>query len=271
MTVFRWPQAASSGRGRRPLYTWQMMALACFLAAGPTIAAAQVSDLEGSRWRVTGLNGKSVGMAGDLHFDGNRVDGATACNFFAAEVTSAGANQVRFTVNRMTRKGCSGEALDLERGYLEVLGAVHRYELDGDSMKLRDEEGRELAMLSRKPVFYLEGTNLKIVSYLFDGGLYSVTPGSNPVVRFEAGRFKGFTGCSSFEGGYTLDGTAVSAKVASQEAASEPCAANVTRQDKAIVEAFGKVVKLERGRNVIRLLQSEQDWAVLWLALDEGR
>lgn len=271
MSVFSWPWAVSSRGEARPFSICRFLILAGVLVIAPTIAVAQVSGLEGSRWRVTGLDGKPVGMAGDLHFDGNRVDGATACNFFGAAVTFAGADGVGFAVDRMTRKGCSGEALDLERRYLEVLAAARGYELDGDSLKLRGENGQELAMLSRKPVFDLERTDLKIVSYLFDGGLYSVTPGSKPVVRFEDGRFKGSTGCSTFEGSYTLDGTAISANVESQEAAAEPCSANMTKQDKSIIEAFGKVVKMERGRNVIRMLQAEKDWAVLWLALDIDR
>lgn len=271
MFVFPRPLAALSGRERRWSFVAQVLAMACIVFASPTGAIAQVADLEGSRWRVIGLDEKQLGMAGDLHFDGDRADGATSCNFFSAATTFSDPNEVRFKVDRITRKGCSGEALELERRYIEVLGAVRGYELDGDSLKLRDENGRELALLSRKPIFDLEGSDLKIVSYLFDGGLHSVAPGSKPVVRFENGRFSGSTGCSTFEGSYALDGTEVSAKVESQSAGAEACAANMTKQDKAIVDAFAKVVKLERGRNVIRLLQAEKDWAVLWLALDEGR
>lgn len=263
--VLAWPR-----RGlRKVLFHARCVAVVLGVLLAPIGQAAIAVDgqsFDGSRWRVVGLNGENVGMAGDLHFDGPRVDGATSCNFFGARATFSGKSGLAFDLDRMTRKACSGEAFKLEKDYTEALRKVRKYVLSGDSLRLLDEEGGEVLLLTRKPLFDLEGTDLKIVSYLKDGGLYSVKPGTMPTLRFEKGRLKGEAECMSYKGSYKIEGSTIAVKIEDTSVTDTDCEADLMEQERAIIANFEQAVRFDRGRNIIRLLQAENDWAVLWLA-----
>lgn len=228
-------------------------------------------DFTGTRWRVTGVGGKDVSMAGDLHFETDLVDGASACNFFGGAFELGDGDGLQIKVNRMTRRGCSGDALELERSYLEALAAVRGYRfLDeaNEKLSLLDAEGNAVAQLERKHGFQLEGTPLKVVSYLFEDGLYSVKPGSKVTIRFAGGRMEGDTGCSLFSGHYEIAEATLKITLDMAVPKSEKCSDDLRRQDQAIIADLEKAARFDVGRNVIRLLQADRDWAVLWLAHD---
>lgn len=243
-------------------------------AAEPAATAAPVAvpfDFEGSRWHVVGVNGKIVAMAGDLHFEADRVDGASACNFFGGGFETGTGETLRIDVTRMTRRGCSGEALELERAYLEALKSVRRYGFSDDAhekLVFLDEAGANIAELERKHAFHIEGTPLKVVSYLYQDGLYSVKPGSKVTIRFAGGRMEGDTGCSLFSGNYEIAGDTIKITLDMAVPRSEKCAESLQRQDQAVIANLEAAARFDVGRNVIRLLQADRDWAVLWLAQD---
>lgn len=244
-------------------------------AGAPTVDAssggAAAFDFAETRWRVVGVGGKAVTMAGDLHFEAGGVDGASACNFFGGAFETGPDQALVIKVDRMTRRGCSGDALELERAYLDALGSVRSYRFeDAEREKLvfLDESGATIAELARKHGFQLEGTPLKIVSYLFEDGLYSVKPGSKVTIRFAGGRMEGDTGCSLFSGHYDIAETTVKITLDMAVPKSEKCAEDLQQQDQAILAALEAAARYDVGRNVIRFLQAERDWAVLWLAQD---
>ncbi|MEO1206911.1 MAG: META domain-containing protein [Pseudomonadota bacterium] len=234
-------------------------------------AADDAFDFKGTRWKVTQLGPKDVGMAGDLHFDRERVDGASACNFFGGRYEFSGENGLTISVDRVTRKGCSGEALDLERGYLEALSKVQAYAF-GDAEKsvleLKGEDGAVVARLQTQETFALEGTRLKVVSYLFEEGLYNVNPGTKPTLYFADGKIKGDTGCTRFTGTYTLTEATVKVVLDQPLSKAETCPPKDVRQDKMVLENLQAAARFDTGRNLIRLLHPEKDWAMLWIAKD---
>ncbi|MEO1280694.1 MAG: META domain-containing protein [Pseudomonadota bacterium] len=243
-----------------------------YLAGSSLIAhAAGDADFQDSRWKVTQLGTEDVGMAGDLHFDKDRMSGASACNFFGAQYSFAGESGLTIKIDRMTRKGCSGEALRLEKGYIEALEKVRSYtfaDTDHTVLDLKGEDGEVVARLAKQAQFTLEGTHLKVVSYLFDGGLYNVNPGSKPTVRFTDGKIIGDTGCTRFEGTYELTETTVKIKLNRPFSKVAKCPEDDIQQDRMVLENLELTNRFDNGRNLIRLLHPEKEWAVLWLALD---
>lgn len=245
--------------------------------SGDTEAAAMTPaeepNLTGTRWRVTGLNGQAVGMAGDLHFDTNRVDGASACNFFGGTFAQKPGGGLTVSVDRMTRRGCSGEALKLESGYMDVLKSVKSFVFEGGEdaqLVFLDEHNRRVATLTRNVGFQLENTPLKIVSYLFEDGLHNVEPGTKPTLKFSNGRMEGDTGCTHFSGAYTLEDKSVNITFDMTVPKSATCPENERQQDSAILANLEKAARFDTGRNLIRLLHPEKEWAVLWLTLDHN-
>ncbi|MEL7047863.1 MAG: META domain-containing protein, partial [Pseudomonadota bacterium] len=217
--------------------TFMIGLMAAASLAVPTATAFE--GFEGTRWRVIQLGEKVVGMAGDLHFDKDRVGGASACNFFSGKSTFADKDGLKVEVDRMTRKGCSGEALELERGYLAVLESVRSYAFEDDAKTVLVLKGEDDVLLAKlRPIvqFKLENTPLKVVSYLFDGGLYNVTPGTKPVMAFKNGKVSGNTGCTKFEGTYERKEQTVKIVLERPFAKAESCPEDDVQQDRMVLE-----------------------------------
>lgn len=265
-------------------------------ALGSEGGASQSSRLMGRRWQVTALGAKAVGLAGDVTFDapgdasrdasGNadgqpgsagRLTGASACNFFGGRYQFGAGDRLAIMIDRTTRRGCSGRALDLERRYLEALKSVARFDFKDDGsgiLLLKDADERVLASLVAVPELQLEGTPLRVVSYLKDGGLYSVNPGPPPTLRFQDGKLSGATACGPLNGRYRIDGRELSVDLDDEDPAvlrSGACSADDRTQHNAIRDALVRGQRIDVARNVLRLMLADKGWAALWLARDDGR
>jgi copper homeostasis protein (lipoprotein) len=109
-------------------------------------AHAKASLLE-TYWRPVEIEGQAVVVhAGtrEPHFvlsrEGNRVRGLTGCNSLAGGFKQ-GADGFRFTQLISTRMACL-PANDLEGSFLSALQATASQRIIGDSLELRDQEGR---------------------------------------------------------------------------------------------------------------------------------
>lgn len=222
------------------------------------------SELEGIHWRFTQLGNKNVGIAGDIRFENGAISGATACNHFGGTYKRSGTIGISIKVGRMTRRGCSGPAAELERGVLEALAKTNSFKLNSGGLALRDSE-TTVASLTPMAIQGLESGPLKIVSFLKDGGLHSIPVERQTQIKFSGGKFEGNTGCTTVTGTYTIDGDKIAIKVAGAKAAKSPCPDEFTDQDAAIRANLAKSYRFDSYRNLIRVLQQENDWAVLWL------
>lgn len=233
--------------------------------------AAEPDGLGQKRWLIIELAGKSVGMGGDLIFRDGRVSGASACNFFSGETKFTGPGQLSVEVDRMTRRGCSGEALEVERAYFDTLKTVTSFKFTDDTrlrLELQSGDKKTLAVLVAEPEFKLENSPLKIVSYLFDGGLYGILNEQKATLRFRDGAVSGDTGCRAFSGSYERNGNALSVKIDQPLQEPRTCSAPEKRQDGAIIAHLQQGGELLRERSVIRLVNPETEDALLWIASD---
>lgn len=238
--------------------------LSLVFAARPSAAAEQASPLI-SRWSVTMLAGKAARPAGDVTFGEGIVSGATACNFFRGTYTLSGPDGLAISVGQMTRRGCSGIAADYERLFIEAMASTRRFAIKGDELSLFDAAGSPAAQLARTPDATLEGPRHKIVSYLKSGGLHSVRSGSGASLQLKDGRIEGSTGCRPFTGRYAIDGKVLKITEIVPAQTLAPCAPELADQDEAILAALPTARTFDTNRNLVRLLESAEGNAVLWV------
>lgn len=114
------------------------------------------SALEQSQWQATGINNgkggvvsdKNTGLANAYFADGT-VHGNSGCNRYSANYTKQD-EMLRIDSARTTRMFCVQEGvMELETNFLNAMGRVVRYEIDGDRLKLLDKDGALLVAFVR--------------------------------------------------------------------------------------------------------------------------
>ena len=111
--------------------------------------SAAASDLRGTSWSVTGVNnGRGAveatalteALTATFGQDGS-FQGFGGCNQLSGTFTTSGNNGVKIGPLASTRKAC-GDAVDqLETEYSAALGNVATWEIDGQTLTLRDAQG----------------------------------------------------------------------------------------------------------------------------------
>lgn len=232
-----------------------------------TLTHAAGPDPISGRWTLTNLAGKPMqSPAGDITFDTGEgtVSGATACNFFRGGLEQTG-EALTIKVGMMTRRGCIGDAAEHERAFLEAMEKTRAYKLDGKLLSLTGADGTILAQLVQTPDAALEGARHKIVSYLRDGGLHSVRSETGATITLQDGKIAGYTGCRSFVAAYTRDGDRLQVTGITPAEIQNPCDESVRDQDEAILAALPKATTFDTSRNLVRLLETPDGNAVLWI------
>jgi putative lipoprotein len=88
--------------------------------------------------------------AAELRFESSgRVSGSTGCNTFTGSATI---DAPRLTMSPLatTRRACEPELMDQEKRFLEAIGAVRSFSIDGTGLlHLIGSDGKPLMRLSR--------------------------------------------------------------------------------------------------------------------------
>lgn len=107
------------------------------------------ASLTGATWRVTGYNNGRGGvvsvLAGTqltaLFGDEGRISGDSGCNMYMGPYSTAG-RTISIGPLASTRRAClSAEANNQEQAFLAALARATRYDLTGDRLSLRDDDG----------------------------------------------------------------------------------------------------------------------------------
>lgn len=242
--------------------------------AGLAVAAAMwspamadaTSDRLATRWEVATLGGAAAVPGGDITFENGNISGSTACNLYGGTFATSGEDGLTITLGRMTRRGCFGDAMDRERALIEAFEATRRFRMTDDALALLAADGKELATFRKVGNATLEGPKHKIVSFLHDGGLHSTVSGSGASITFKGGRIELATGCRTLSGVYRLvEGKLEIEELTELARQKDPCPAELTDQDGGIVDALPLARSFDTTRNLIRLLEPDNGWAVLWI------
>ncbi len=124
--------------------------LALLSADGATLLTYSpgMSSLAGSSWTATGINngkGGVVAQAGTEKVtaefgDDGQLSGSSGCNTYTATYSTTG-DQMTLGPVASTRMACVGDAGQIEQDFYAALENVATYQIDGNSLTLRDESG----------------------------------------------------------------------------------------------------------------------------------
>ena len=121
--------------------------------------APGLSSLAGTSWQATGINnGKEavVSEAGTekvtatFRADGT-LSGSGGCNTYSGTYTTAGADQITIGALAATEMACEEPAMQIEQMYFTALANVATYQIDGNTLTLRDADGAMQATFTLMP------------------------------------------------------------------------------------------------------------------------
>lgn len=232
--------------------TGSLLLTIVLLASASTAATSSEGDLEGVVWVLTKYGAAGTGAAEqraplpdtriDIAFDRGRVTGSSGCNSYGGSyVVEGDALGVGPLVS--TRKACLPPVMQQEDEFQRILGAVERATITGETLTLSGPSGTLVFASEGKPTivgtWHMESYN--------NGKQAVVSKKTDTTVTttWDAdGRVSGSSGCNTFSGAYTSDGTTLAmGRLASTR---KMCAdADVMTQEQLFLEALEAATKIE--------------------------
>lgn len=124
-------------------------------AQAPAPAAASTATLVNTYWKLVRLGDEAVEVKDDqrepyfvLHSEEQRVGGYSGCNRLTGSyVTSE--DTLTFSQMGGTMMACA-EGMELERAFLDALGKVARFRIEGETLEVFDTSGASLALFESR-------------------------------------------------------------------------------------------------------------------------
>jgi len=117
-------------------------------APPPPPAPAKPIDLTGAPFTLSAIavDGKEIPLPGTrrptMQFaEGNRVSGLAGVNRYSTQATITGQDGVSFGPAISTKMAGPPEAMALEAGFFNALGAITRFRTEGPNLKLSNADG----------------------------------------------------------------------------------------------------------------------------------
>ena len=173
--------------------------------------------LENTNWLLTGMvdaDGVLVTeFAGDAitaTFADGTVSGSAGCNNYFAPYTVDG-DALTIGPGGSTMMACLAPIMTQEQSYLANLGAVTRYAIVGDELRLFDGGAQPLLTFTVRASTGLTGTTWEAIGVNNGrGGVTSLIIGSEITAVFDdEGNMGGSGGCNTYGAGYEVDGETI--------------------------------------------------------------
>ncbi len=180
------------------------------LLAGCASAAGPDPDLIGAEWVLVSIRREAPVAKSriTLRFDDEGAGGYGGCNWYGGAYEASN-GKLEWKEMSSTLRACADGALtDQERAYLDALGTVERYRIEGDRLVLTDGGGEPVLELTRRAPLPMNpddliGTRWQLES--IDGTSAAAT--AAPTIAFpERGTIRGFAGCREFVSRYQARG-----------------------------------------------------------------
>ena len=122
-------------------------------ASPPT--ATSTATLVNTYWKLVRLDGEAVEVKDDqrepyfvLHSEEQRVGGYSGCNRLTGSY-AASEDSLTFSQMGGTMMACA-EGMELERAFLDALGKVARFRIEGETLEVFDASGASLALFESR-------------------------------------------------------------------------------------------------------------------------
>jgi heat shock protein HslJ len=173
------------------------------LAAACGGGGGDAADIENKPWQLTSAAGLTIpdGVVPSATFTDGNVFGTAGCNTYRASYTLDG-DSLEISEPAGTLIGCPLPVDEFERAYLDALGQVATWELDGEELVLSDADGGELLRFEVASIvgrWTVTGVNTgdAIVSPIVGTELTAVFA--------DDGSLTGSAGCNNYTTSYTAD------------------------------------------------------------------
>jgi heat shock protein HslJ len=164
--------------------------------------------LAGTAWILTALNGAEplpdTTITASFDADG-MLNGTDGCNRYGA-VYEVDGDKISITLGPTTLMACVEPVMNQATEYLAALEAAATFQIQGDTLELRDADGNVMAAFSAQPTG-LAGTSWDVLAY--NNGkeaVVSVIIGTQITAVFGAdGVLAGNAGCNDYSAPYEAD------------------------------------------------------------------
>jgi heat shock protein HslJ len=203
-------------------------------------------DLVGHGWTldqasIAALAGQvPSGAVVTLTFEDGQASGRAACNSYGGAYDAGDDGSLSFDGFAVTEMACEPELMSLESTYLEALGAVTGFHVDGNLTLHGD--GIDLTFEEEVPpvALPLVGTTWALTTIASGDAVSSVLNGTEVSAEFTAdGTVSGSAGCNRYSGSYTWTGDQLSFSPLSSTKMA--CADDVMAQESAFLASMGDV------------------------------
>ena len=235
-----------------------LIVAACSTASGaaPETLDAIGGELQATTWildsyAVDGtLTVVPVDQYADADFRSQRVTGVAGCNEYNA-VYQNGGRLLLIGMTATLRRACDETTDAFGSAYLALLDQSRYYGIRADTLVIR---GPDLAVLL---VFNAAPANPLLGSWIVDS--YASAPntliapleGTELTAVFGLARVGGSSGCNTYDGPYTTNGTV--AAIGPLATTRMACAEDVMEQETAFLAALQGVGRIQRGAQTIEL------------------
>ena len=196
------------------------------------------ADIENKPWQLTSATDLTIpdGVVPSAAFTDGNVFGTAGCNTYRASYTLDG-DSLEISEPSGTLISCPPPVDEFERAYLDALGEVATWELDGEELVLSDADGSELLRFEAASIvgtWAVTGVNTgdAIVSPIVGTELTAVFA--------DDGSLTGSAGCNNYMTSYTADAGDIQIEPAAstKKLCSEP--EGVMEQESALLAALGE-------------------------------
>lgn len=183
-------------------------------AEGMQLVFSRLATLTRASWKLVAygtvdaptavIEGSSITLTFDK--DG-RISGSAGCNTYGAGYSTEGST-LQISAAMSTMMACLQEGvMEQESAFLLALQAATSYRLDGSSLFINYEEGKQLVFVEITP---LTANSWQLVSFGPMDAPLPVVDGSLITLNFGTeGRASGSGGCNTYGAPYTVDGSSL--------------------------------------------------------------
>lgn len=176
-------------------------------------ASAGGGDLEGVTWILD--EASVIGFSADapdearatIRFEDGQVGGTAFCNQYGGSYEAGDDGTLSIELGAMTQMACEEPIGSMEGPYLEALGQVTGFTVNGDTLELTRADGDPLTFTAEQPL-PLEGTAWRLdgISTGTDA-VSSTLAGTEITATFgDDGTLSGSGGCNTYNTTYAVDG-----------------------------------------------------------------
>jgi heat shock protein HslJ len=203
-------------------------------------------DLVGHGWTLDRASMAALvdevpaGAAVTIAFEDGQASGRAACNSYGGAYDAGDDGSLSFEGFAVTEMACDPELMSLESAYLEALGSVTGFRIDG-TLTLHGG-GVDLTFDEEVPpvALPLVGTTWTLTTIASGDAVSTALNGTEVTAEFSAdGTVSGSAGCNRYSGSYTWTGDRLSfSALASTKMA---CADDVMAQEGAFLTSMAEV------------------------------